>query len=202
MVEFGNIGILISFMDSYNKIMAKLIFLYVGSLCINLLLFTFPKIEIEKSGNCPIFRFFKRLRGDNIPLRKLLAISLDVDDAEVDIDEAEDDVDDSDVPEDDDDSEIEEFLEPDDYETVFAHLSKEWLKVELNHNVSKVAANAYWKVGRDWFHRMFHAKELQNVTKKTPSFVHTRRKMHDELVPPINLEIAFQSKQTEEETIY
>lgn len=52
---------------------------------------------------------------------------------------------------DDEDPEINpgEFVETDDYDTILKFLSKEWLKTELNHRVSKTAANAFWNLGKE-----------------------------------------------------
>ena len=134
-------------------------------------------------------------------------LGLDVDDddfqppdvGEEDTDDGDDGHDDNE--DDDDDSEIEEFVEVQDYETILKKLSKDWLEIELSHNVSKVAANSFWDLGRKMFHNLFQAKELQNVRKKTPSFVHMRRRLHGRIVPPIHLEFAFQNKETTELTL-
>ena len=92
----------------------------------------------------------------------------------------------------------EEYHDEDDYDVILTHLSKEWLKIELNHQVSKVATQTFWELGKKWFHRMFLAKQSQNISKKTPSFVHIRRKMNLNYVPPITLELAYQDKRTGE----
>lgn len=118
------------------------------------------------------------------------------------VDDIEDNVEqDDDEDEDEDDSEIEEFVEAEDYESMLSKLSKDWLEIELSHNVSKVAANAFWNLSRNSFHQMFRVKELQNVTRKTPSFEHIRRKLHGNIVPPIHMEFGFQNKQTGELTV-
>lgn len=93
-------------------------------------------------------------------------------------------------------SEDEEFIEMDDYKTILDFLSKEWIKIELTHQVSKVASNAFWSMAKNWFPRLFHAKEMQNIHRKTPNFAHIRRKMYKENVPPIHLEFCFKHKES------
>ena len=95
----------------------------------------------------------------------------------------------------------EEFEETDDYNTILNHLSKEWLKVEVNHNVSKVSSACFWDVAKSWFHRMFVAKQRQQIKRKTPSFVHIRRKLDRDSVPPIDMEIAYKHKETGDLTV-
>ena len=111
-----------------------------------------------------------------------------------------DDVD-NDDEDDDDDPEEEEFFEVDDYNTILEHVSKEWVKNELDHNVSKVASQEMWKLAKTWFHRLFLAKETQNVTRKTPSITHLRRKMYDKYVPPIKMQFGYENKETGEVTV-
>ena len=101
-------------------------------------------------------------------------------------------------PEDTDDDDIEIFEEVDDYSNLLQHLSREWLKVELKHRVSKVASNSLWDIARAWFYRLFKAKEMQKIKRKPPTFDHIRRQMHKESVPPINMEFGFQSRETKD----
>ena len=106
----------------------------------------------------------------------------------------------SDEDEDDHPSEH-EFQEVDDYLTLFNYLSKEWLKVEVNHHVSKVASEAFWNLGKKWFHHLFRTKEIQGVLRKTPTFVHIRRQFYKKYVPPVQMDVAYQNKENGELTI-
>ena len=94
-----------------------------------------------------------------------------------------------------------EFEEDDDYNEILTFLSKEWLEAEMNHRVSKTASNKMWNIARTWFHRMYRAKEAQNIRRKTPSFAHIRKKMHEDYVPNINMTIAYKHKETGEITM-
>lgn len=97
--------------------------------------------------------------------------------------------------------EMEDIINADDYETIYKHLSKEWLEVEINHRVSKVATNAFWDLAMEWFHRMFVAKKEQNVRKKTPKFPHIRRLLHKDYVPPIKMSFGYKDKESGDMTI-
>lgn len=116
------------------------------------------------------------------------------DDAEhgADPNEAGDGVEDDPEEEEEDD----EFEEVDDYNTILEHLSREWMQSELDHKISKVASNHMWMLAKTWFHRLYRAKELQNITKKTPSFLHIRRKMQEKNVPKIHMQFAYEDKET------
>ena len=81
------------------------------------------------------------------------------------------------------------------------HFSKEWHKVELTHHVSKAATDAFWKLGKEWFHNLLETKSIQGVRRKTPDFVHLRRGLLNDYVPPVHLEIGYQHKQTGEITV-
>ena len=88
-----------------------------------------------------------------------------------------------------------------DYQSILEKMSKEWLEIEMTHRVSKVASEAFWNSGKAWFHRLFTVKQAQKVKKKTPSFVHIRRKMFKDYVPPISIDAAYQHKESGETTI-
>ena len=109
------------------------------------------------------------------------------------------DDDDGDDPEDPDLEE--EFEQADDYHALLKFLAKKWLDTELTHHISKEAGNALWDLGKKWFHRLFQAKEAQNVRRKTPAFVHIRRKMYTDYVPPIHMDFGYEHKDTGEITI-
>ena len=88
--------------------------------------------------------------------------------------------------------------EEEDYFAILKHLSKKWLETEVNHKVSKTASEAFWSLGREWFHKLFVTKSIQNVKRKTPSFVHIRRRLYKEYVPPVMLQFGFKNKVTNE----
>lgn len=89
----------------------------------------------------------------------------------------------------------------DDYTEILDHLSKQWLDIELTHQVSKVATDQFWNCAKKWFHPMFLAKNREHETRKTPSFTHKRRKMYTEYVPQIHMEMGYENKTTGEVTI-
>ena len=80
-------------------------------------------------------------------------------------------------------------------------MSKEWLKIEVAHRVSKTASDAFWSFGKKWFHNLFETKTRQRETKKTPDFVHIRRGLYSRFVPEIHMEIAYEHLETGEITV-
>ena len=92
-------------------------------------------------------------------------------------------------------SEIEEFEEVDDYDSILHFLSKEWLTTEVHHRVSKTASDAFWALAKKWFHKLFTVKKIQKVTRKTPDFVHIRRRLYLDYVPPIKMDLGYRNKE-------
>lgn len=90
---------------------------------------------------------------------------------------------------------LNDFEVVDDYGTILKHISKEWLKIELTHRVSKTASNLLWQLGKEWFHRLFTVKAFQKVKRKTPSFAHIRQQMYRQFVPPIRMEIGYKHRE-------
>ena len=89
----------------------------------------------------------------------------------------------------------------DDYFNILKYLSKEWLTIELDHRVSKVASEAMWDLAKTWFHKLFTVKAAQGVGRKTPSFIHTRRMLYKDYVPTVRMELGYLDKQSGDLTI-
>ena len=85
------------------------------------------------------------------------------------------------------------------YHTILQELLEEFLLIEITHNTSKTATNAFWRASEKGFYKLQQAKNLQGITKSTPQFVHLRRKMYKDL-PKVNMEIAYENKETKEIT--
>ena len=92
-------------------------------------------------------------------------------------------------------SDVSDDDEPDDYDTILKYLSKQWLEIELHHRVSKTASDAFWSLAKEWFHKLFVAKSAQTITRKTPFFVHIRRRLYKNYVPPVYLNFGFRNKE-------
>ena len=121
--------------------------------------------------------------------------------------EDDDDVFDEEVFEDasdlepDGDGNEDEFVNVNDYESILLHLSKEWVKAEVNHRVSHAGSEAFWKLGMEWFFKMFQTKATQRVTRKTPQFAHIRRQLYKDYVPPVKIELAYKNRDSGSITI-
>ena len=110
----------------------------------------------------------------------------------------ENDLGEPDDPDDDPFQIHEEGEDADDYQTILEKLSESWLLVEVDHTVSKVAANAYWKHMMTLLPRLLRKKKMEQNTSKIPQFNHIRKKMHDQKVPKVNLELGYKCKETGE----
>ena len=103
--------------------------------------------------------------------------------------------------EDDEEDEEDEVLADETYKSIHEKLVYQWLSTEIDHRTSKIAANEFWNLGNKYFHKLYQAKEREGISRKTPQFLHTRRKIYDEKVPRVSMEVAYQNKVTGEITI-
>ena len=85
-----------------------------------------------------------------------------------------------------------------DYDNILEKLSEKWLLAEIDHCTSKTASNSFWRIAAEFFPKLQHAREIQNVTRKIPQFKHIRTKLYDKEVPDVNLEIGYRDKETGE----
>lgn len=84
--------------------------------------------------------------------------------------------------------------EQENYSEIFKHLKSRWILTEIHHSVSKSASEAFWKIALMNFHKL----QSSLNKKKTPQFKSIRRQMHKDLVPEIELEIAYKEKSSGE----
>ena len=87
------------------------------------------------------------------------------------------------------------------YNELLESFSREWLLIEIQHQVSKVASNEFWKSANKHLYKLLAAKEAQNVTRKVPQFVQLRRKFNNVHVPEIKMEFGYRNKETGEITV-
>ena len=81
----------------------------------------------------------------------------------------------------------------DDYQTIFSKLKSDWLLIEINHKVSKTATDLFWKIGLIYFPKL-----RATANKKTCQFKTIRRKIYDDCIPEINMEIGYKKLTTGE----
>lgn len=103
------------------------------------------------------------------------------------------DDDDDDDPDDDDDDEVEE--ETENYFSVLKELSKQWRLTQLTHHVSAEAANSFWNISMGEIPKLLYFKDKDAVRKKTPQFVHQRRKLDKEFSPEVNMTFGYKNKE-------
>ena len=115
-------------------------------------------------------------------------------------DDAEEDEEDEEEEEEEEDENLHDFPGSDyqSYKEVLKELADEWIEAEIDHRVSKSASNCFWKIATTKFKKLFETKSIQGVRKKVPQFAHLRKKLYDNKVPPIHMEIAYKDNETEE----
>ena len=84
-----------------------------------------------------------------------------------------------------------------DYFELLEKIAEDWLMTEIDHCVSKTAANIYWDIACRGMFQLFSLKKSQSVTRKTPKFAQLRKKFNNK-VPPVNMEIGFMNKESGE----
>ena len=77
----------------------------------------------------------------------------------------------------------------------FGHL---WLATLVNHDISMSAASYLWKLAFSWIPKIIQQKHDEQVTRKTPQFPHLRRKLLNQLVPPVWICAAYFNLETNE----
>ena len=83
-----------------------------------------------------------------------------------------------------------------DYKDVLKELSEKWIMAEIDHDVSKEATNTFWQIANKYFHSLYSLKSQQGVTRKIPQFPHLRKTLVHDNVPPVKMEIGYESKDT------
>ena len=84
------------------------------------------------------------------------------------------------------------------YSEILDKLSREWLDTELGHTISNSASEALWSVAEKFFHHLHRAKLNEMIYTPIPKFVSIRRRMFDTMVPPVELEIVYEHKESNE----
>ena len=90
--------------------------------------------------------------------------------------------------------EEEEEEEGNAYFDLLEAIAEKWLLVELCHTVSKAASNEFWKIAISLLPALFSNKTSLQITRKTPQFVHLRRKLYKKLLPKIHHSTAYQAE--------
>lgn len=78
-----------------------------------------------------------------------------------------------------------------DFDSIFKELKSKWLLTEIDHCVSKTCNDAFWKLGLLYFAKLHSAYGRK---KKTPQFNSIRRNMHNNLLPKIDIEVAYKNR--------
>ena len=82
------------------------------------------------------------------------------------------------------------------HESLVDSLAKEWLLVEICHDVSKTASNAFWRLALNLIPKIEAAKTKNS--KKILQFQQVRNRLYQDNVPSIDMEIAYQNTENKE----
>ena len=84
---------------------------------------------------------------------------------------------------------------------MLSDLSKKWLSLEIDHRCSKTASDQFWKLAKEAFPKLYRAKVNDNVYQDIPQFTSQRRRLYNNHVPPVKLEIGYENKGTKERVV-
>ena len=84
------------------------------------------------------------------------------------------------------------------YFDLLENVSKQWLTVQLCHDVSQAAADDFWAIAIEWMNRLHAVKETLGVKRKIPLFPNQRKKLYAAYCPRVAMNFAFKNKQTEQ----
>ena len=65
------------------------------------------------------------------------------------------------------------------------NLSRKWLSIQMTHETSAAATDAFWTLSMEMMPKLFQLKEDQNIRTKIPAFTQQRIKMASTLCPTI-----------------
>lgn len=73
-------------------------------------------------------------------------------------------------------------------------MSKKWLHVQMTHQVSASATEAFWKTANELMPLVYDHRNRLNIQKNVPGFKHLRRKLYKENCPEINMKYVYKNK--------
>ena len=94
-------------------------------------------------------------------------------------------------PGDDDNIEVEDF--PD----MLNDVAEKWLMVQLTHQVSASATNAFWSVALQSIPNLVQCKTANSIKKNIPGYIHLRRKIYENECPEVKMKFVYQNKNTQ-----
>ena len=88
-----------------------------------------------------------------------------------------------------------------DFSKMLKSVAKDWLLLEISHNVSKTASDAFWEVAKKLLHGLVEEQLKSKKKKKIPTFTHIRRLLVVQHCPDIKLNLGYKRKDNGEMVI-
>lgn len=80
------------------------------------------------------------------------------------------------------------------YNELLEALVKKWLGVQLTHEVSASATEAFWKTTMDVIPTLIDHRNRFNIQKPVPGYKHLRRQLYKDFCPDISMKYVFMKK--------
>ena len=77
---------------------------------------------------------------------------------------------------------------------IMEEVAKQWLGIEMSHDVSKAASDLFWEAAKS----MVKMLGVNPENPKIPTFTHIRRKLMEQYSPEISLDVAYKHQETQE----
>ena len=84
--------------------------------------------------------------------------------------------------------------EEEDYKGLLEALVKKWLNVQLTHEVSASATEAFWKTAMDFIPKLAEHRSQNNINKNVPGYKHLRSTLYKDYCPKIYMTFAYMKK--------
>ena len=88
-------------------------------------------------------------------------------------------------------------IDVENYFNLLQAFSKRWLSIQLTHNVSLKATDAFWKLAVNSLRKIYRARKLEKIKKNIPQFTHVRRTLYAKDCPRVGMNFAYRHKQSE-----
>ena len=74
----------------------------------------------------------------------------------------------------------------------------EWLRIQLTHDVSIAATDAFWSLAIQWIGRLHRIRDIQGIKRKIPQFPNQRKKMYEKECPKVSMSFTYMNNETDE----
>lgn len=72
----------------------------------------------------------------------------------------------------------------------------QWLKLQLTHDVSLAATDAFWSLAMKCIPKLLHIRDVQGIKRKIPQFPNQRKNLYRKECPKVFMSLAYLNTET------